>query len=219
MPEDYYVILGIARTASPENIKRAYRRIAKRFHPDKSHSKKATERFLEARNAYETLSDRAKRRDYDASLKSQVQTVAVRSRGNPAAEGVVPRGGGESVAGSVLEALFPGVFERDEDENLQEDPRIEILLSPQEALRGGCYPVTLQLAVPCEFCGGRGTHNFWECPACGGLGRVQTRKTFDLSLPPGIRNGASATLSMAGAGFGGTRLHLQVRVAAAPPEF
>jgi molecular chaperone DnaJ len=219
MPRDYYVILGITRTASAENIKQAYRRIAKRFHPDRAHSKEATERFLEARDAYETLSDSAKRRDYDASLERQVRTRVMRPPDGPVAEEVAPRGGGESPLKGILDAFFPGVFERDEERILQRDPHIEIMLSPQEALRGGCFPVTLQLTAPCEQCGGRGRDIFWECPACRGRGRAAIRQSLSLSLPPGIRDGTTATLSMAGVGFGGMRLHLRVRVAASPTEF
>jgi molecular chaperone DnaJ len=216
MPGDYYVILGIARSASTENIKQAYRRLAKRFHPDKSQSEEATKRFLEARNAYETLSDTAKRRDYDASLETQVRSRDPRAQNGPGPGGAVPRGGRGSRADSIVEDFFPGIFARDAERVLQEDPRIEILLSPQEAVRGGTFPVTLQLAATCGNCGGRGTRAFWECPTCGGRGRVTIRQSFTLSLPPGIRDGTTATLSMAGVGFGGTRLHLQVRVAASP---
>jgi molecular chaperone DnaJ len=214
---DYYVILGIARSASTENIKQAYRRLAKRFHPDKSQSEEAIKRFLEARTAYETLSDSAKRRDYDASLETQVRTRDTRPHDGPVAKAAVPRGGRGSRADSMVEDFFPGIFARDAERVLQEDPRIEILLSPQEAVRGGTFPVTLQLAAPCGHCGGRGTRAFWECPTCGGRGRVTIRQAFNLSLPPGIRDGTTATLSMAGVGFGGTRLHLRVRVAASPP--
>jgi molecular chaperone DnaJ len=221
MPRDYYLVLGIARTASPEDIKQAYRQIAKRLHPDKSRSKETTERFLEARNAYDTLSDVDKRRAYDAALADQARPRAarpVRKSGGPMADGFAPRGGRNSSDSEILKAFFPGVFQREETRS-QEDPYIEILLSPQEAERGGCYPVTLQMPGPCRHCGGTGASTFFDCPVCRGRGRVSSRQTFDLSLPPGIRDGTTATLSLAGVGIAGTRLHVRVRVAPSPSEF
>jgi molecular chaperone DnaJ len=222
MPRDYYIVLGITRTASPEIIKQAYRQIAKRFHPDKSKSSEATERFLEARNAYDTLSDVDKRRDYDAALADQARPGTarpVRRSGGPEAAGFAPRGGGTVQSSDILKALFPGVFEQQGSTRSQEDPYIEILLSPQEAMRGGRYPVTLQVAATCRHCGGRGSVAFFDCPACRGRGRIISRQSFDLSLPPGIRDGDCATLSMARVGFVGTRLHVRFRVTSSPSEF
>jgi molecular chaperone DnaJ len=222
MPRDYYIILGITRTASPERIKQAYRQIAKRFHPDKSKSREATERFLEARNAYDTLSDVDKRRDYDATLADQAKRRAappVRKTSGRNPEGFAPRGGETRPAHDILKAFFPGIFERGgEMQPPREDPCIEILLSPQEAMRGGSYPVTLQVAEPCRHCGGRGAGPFFDCPACRGRGRISSRQTFELSLPPGIRDGTTASLSLTNVGFAGTRLHVRVRVTSSPSE-
>ena len=72
MPKDYYVVLGISRQANLNQIKRAYRRIAKQLHPDLTHSISSDE-FREAREAYETLIDENKRQRYDAALKQPRQ--------------------------------------------------------------------------------------------------------------------------------------------------
>jgi molecular chaperone DnaJ len=71
---DYYVILGVGKEANLERIKKAYRTVVKKHHPDISHSQEGKRRFLEVREAYETLSDEIKRRQYDEwSLKSSTQ--------------------------------------------------------------------------------------------------------------------------------------------------
>jgi molecular chaperone DnaJ len=212
MPRDYYVVLGIKRTADPERIKQAYRRIAKRFHPDRSQSEETTDRFLEARTAYETLSDAEKRRDYDAALSGREASRPQRSERRPAR----PAPGSAPPSDDLREAFFPGVCQEGHWDNIPEDPHIEMILSPREALRGGRFSLNVQLTAPCGHCGGRGQSVFFICPVCGGCGRIAFRDAFDLIIPPCIPDGTTATLSMAAAGFAGTRLHILIRVAASP---
>ena len=75
MEYDYYKILGIARTASADEVKKAYHHLAKTYHPDISDDPKANEFFAEVNNAYETLSDREKRRRYDMDLRRAYRQV------------------------------------------------------------------------------------------------------------------------------------------------
>jgi len=71
MPRDYYIVLGINRTADLNRIKKACRTVAKKHHPGVSHSRESSERFREVREAWETLADESKRRRYDQALKRQ----------------------------------------------------------------------------------------------------------------------------------------------------
>ena len=71
MARDYYIVLGVSRGADAKKIKKAYRTIAKKYHPDLVHSEKDSEKFREIKEAYETLRDEEKRRAYDAHLEGR----------------------------------------------------------------------------------------------------------------------------------------------------
>jgi DnaJ-class molecular chaperone len=71
MPKDYYVVLGVNRGASLNKIKKAYRTVIKKYHPDITRTKESTARFLEIKEAYEILSDEAKRKRYDGELAGE----------------------------------------------------------------------------------------------------------------------------------------------------
>lgn len=195
--KDYYEILGLSRDASPEEIKKAYRRLALQYHPDKHPPEKrkwAEEKFKEISEAYEVLMDPKKRRLYD-------------TYGH---EGVSPtfREGGFSWQdfshfddlqdifrdlgfGSFFQDifdLFGGPQTRRAErrgEGLKsrgEDIKIKIRLSLEEIANGVTKKVRLDRYEPCPTCGGTGskTGKFEKCPTCGGTGRVRkvTRSFF-----------------------------------------
>lgn len=164
--KDYYLLLGIARDASLQTIKRAYRRLAKRFHPDTAEPGSPDD-FRELQAAYETLSDAERRNRYDQALSAgERERAGARSwsylRG-PRAEGLrrpVRRG---TLAG-------------------------EILLKPDEAAFGGVLPVDVPLSASCASCDGTGGE-FFNCPACYGEGKVVRRLPVSLRIPRGVRDG------------------------------
>ena len=77
MPKDYYIVLGVSRSADAHRIKKAYRTVAKRYHPDVSHSLECKQKFQEIREAYETLSDEGARRRYDEELAKQGSSLRI----------------------------------------------------------------------------------------------------------------------------------------------
>ena len=77
MPKDYYIVLGVSRGADANRIKKAYRTVAKRYHPDVSHSSESKRKFQEIREAYETLSDEGARRKYDQELARQGSSLRI----------------------------------------------------------------------------------------------------------------------------------------------
>jgi curved DNA-binding protein CbpA len=77
MPRDYYVILGVSRGADQEKIQKAYRTIVKKFHPDATGTQEDSERFLEIREAYETLTDEVRRKEYDEQLAREGSALRI----------------------------------------------------------------------------------------------------------------------------------------------
>ena len=202
--KDYYEILGVSRKASDGEIKKSFRKLAREFHPDVAKDKKkAEERFKEINEAYEVLSDPAKRRKYDelgADWKSGAEfrpppgfggfSNAQNFRGNRAGNHEFEFGG--TGFSSFFEQLF-GSRGRGGGQDFSGRPRDvegDILVSLEEAFHGGVRPITVQ-------------HE----------GRTDTHQ---VKIPPGIQEGQK--LRVAGRGQGGGDLYLNVRLAR-HPEF
>ena len=162
-PKDYYRILGVSRDASTAAIKRAYRRLAKKFHPDVGVDA-AAESLQDLQAAYETLADAEQRRRYDESL------VTGEDRFSPLAWSFVR----SPAAGDLRRPVRPGSLSG------------EILLTPKEAAAGGVLPLDVPLLTTCPSCEGTGGFVF-DCGRCDGEGKVERRFPVPLQIPPGIR--------------------------------
>lgn len=168
MKKDYYAILGVSRDADLETIKRAYRRLALQYHPDKNPgNREAEERFKEISQAYEVLSDPEKRRQYD--LFGTVQDRGGMS-GDPFSQMVEEVFqsifGGRAARGRRISAI-PG-----------EDVRIQIELTLEEIAQGTVRKVSYNRRVPCSACEGTGSRERQApqtCPSCGGSGQIAYR--------------------------------------------
>jgi molecular chaperone DnaJ len=172
-PKDYYRILGVSRDASPEAIKRAYRRLAKKYHPDVARHT-ATDEFREVQAAYETLADAERRRRYDEAL-----TRSERNRFEPLAWSFVK----SPAAGDLRRPVRPGSLSG------------EIILSRAEARNGGTLPLDVPLSVACSACEGTGGFVF-DCERCYGEGTVERRFPVPLRIPAGVRDGTVFQVSI-----------------------
>ncbi|MFZ7127940.1 MAG: DnaJ domain-containing protein [Desulfobacterales bacterium] len=207
MIRDYYLILGIGRDADEEEIRQAYRRRAKRYHPDSALSDADALKFQEAREAYDTLSDREKRRRYDDLLsgKKRAHRLAAgtwtssRQRWRPFDAG--RRGGGNP---------FSPVPPSRRTYHPAEDLYVEIVLSEAEAASGGTYHIRLALPSLCPHCGGRRGSAFYRCATCGGRGFAYERQRFTLTLPPGLRDGQIHSFAVQPPGVPAVRIHLSM---------
>jgi DnaJ-class molecular chaperone len=215
--KDYYAILGVPKTAAAKDIKSAYRKLARKWHPDANpdNAKAAEEKFKDIQEAYEVLGDPEKRSKYDV-LGSDWQRAAHEGARQRTAGGPTAGAGGFSSAnfgeGSGFSDFFdmffqnigkrptagptPGARSRAQR---GEDLETTLDLTLNEAYSGGKKSVALQIEDVCPKCGGSGTLNGRVCPECGGRGRVLQTKRFDVTIPKGVREGQRIRLAGQGA--------------------
>jgi molecular chaperone DnaJ len=167
---DYYEVLGVTRTASDDDIKKAYRRLALQYHPDRNNAPEATERFKEANEAYQVLSDAEKRGLYDRYGHSAFD-----------------RGGGPSVdftnfVGLSIEDLFESFFgtggQRGARQRVQrgQDLRYDLHITLEEAVFGASKEISLTKHVTCSRCTGSGMEpgsQPTKCTRCEGSGEIR----------------------------------------------
>jgi molecular chaperone DnaJ len=177
---DYYEILGVERNASGEEVKRAYRKLAVKFHPDKNpDDQHAEEKFKELGEAYDVLMDSDKRAAYD--------------RFGHAAFTQGSGGGGfhdpfdifrevfGGAGGGIFETFFGGAGLRGEDRQRGSDLRYDMQISLEEAAFGVEKEIEIRKLDSCDKCGGSGAEpgsRTITCPACGGRGQVISSRGF-----------------------------------------
>lgn len=222
--KDYYDVLGVAKNAPEKEIKSAYRRLAKKMHPDANPNdpKKAEERFKEISEAYEVVGDSEKRKKYDAlgSNWEQAQQQAEAQRryreaqqqqagGFRSASGDPFAGaGGASGFSDFFDSFFSGAGQPGRrggqfaQRGTDLDASLDISLA--EAYAGGPKTVSLSIEDACPRCNGTGVLNNSICPQCHGTGRVIVAKKFDVTVPKGVRDGMRIRLAgQGGRGTGG----------------
>jgi molecular chaperone DnaJ len=169
-PRDYYAILGVPRNASPDEIKKAYRKLARQLHPDVNPSDDAQERFSDVTAAYEVLSDPAKREVVDLG-------------GDPLASAGAGAGAGPFGGFSdIMDAFFggaAGMGQRGPRSRIRPgaDALVRLDLDLSDTAFGVTREITLDTAVRCQTCAGAGTAPGTHpetCATCGGRGEIQS---------------------------------------------
>jgi molecular chaperone DnaJ len=233
MASDHYTTLGVDRGASEDDIKRAYRRLARQYHPDTNkHDPAAEERFKEISRAYEVLSDPHKRRNYDMFGSERAGVTGFGDFGGISDlfasffggfGGTQTRGPGRgadllSQVGLTLEEAAAGVEKEVEIVNL-----IECSTCGGSGAAPGTYPTRcsrcggageirnvrrtvfgdVMTATTCPQCRGSGEEIVHPCSTCGGSGRQQVTESMTVHVPPGVDDGAQ--LRVSGRGQAGVR--------------
>jgi molecular chaperone DnaJ len=183
--EDYYELLGVAKTVSPEELKKAYRKKAVQYHPDKNPgNKEAEEMFKKISHAYEVLSDADKRAAYDRYGPAAFEGNAAGAAGRPGGMGGFhdpfdifrevfgQQGGG---GGGIFEEMFGGGGGRDAGRD-GADLRYDLEITLEDAARGVEKEIAFRKNVTCERCDGNGAEpgsRRVTCPTCRGAGQIR----------------------------------------------
>ncbi|MBI4216716.1 MAG: J domain-containing protein [Chloroflexi bacterium] len=196
--KDYYNLLGVSPTASDREIKQAYRRLARRYHPDVNPgNKEGEERFKEINLAYEVLSDPEKRAKYDQlgpnwqqaqPFTQEAPFGGFEFRGSPSGHGV------EEILESLLRGGLGG-----RGAGLHPFPvEFPVSVTLEEAYGGATRRLQIPSQSPCPICQGRGHRGGRACPQCGGLGAVSQPRVLEVKIPQGVDTGSRVHLSPQG---------------------
>jgi molecular chaperone DnaJ len=200
--KDYYQILGVGKTASEKEIKQAYRKLARKYHPDVNPGDKSSEeKFKDVSEAYEVLSDPEKRKKYD-QFGEQWQNVRQGRPGSYGTSGVdfdFDLGGGVS---DLFETLFgdrgsTGRGTGRRTPRRGEDLQYPIEVTLEEAVNGGTRVLGISVPETCPTCNGSGARSGSKtttCPTCKGSGRGRTIAGISLSGEPCERCGGSGQI-------------------------
>ena len=236
--KDYYRILGVDRKADDKTIKSAYRRLARKHHPDVAKGKDSGDRFKEINEAYEVLSDPEKRRRYD-SLGPDWQRYTQAPAGGPGGGpgggfGVEYDLGGAGDFSDFFRTIFGDMAgragSRGEGVRLEDlfrggrsarggDVQAGIEITLDEAFQGARKTFAMDLEEPCPTCHGSGHVKRQPCPTCGGSGAQAVRRQVDVKIPAGVKSDQRVRVAGEGAGAAGARGDLYLSVTVAPHPF
>ena len=223
--KDYYKILGVARGASTDEIKKTFRKLARKYHPDVNPGdKKAEEKFKEINEAYEVLSDPEKRQRYD-TLGPNWQEQFGPGFAGAGTRRSYQHGGGRSTyefdttgssgfsdffetlfgrSGSVGAGMRNGGMRHDMRKRAGDNIEQPVEVTLQEAYIGGSRTFSIQSTEVCSTCQGTGEVGNRSCSNCSGQGMVPRNKRIQVKIPAGVDNGSRIRVAGEGQpGIGG----------------
>jgi molecular chaperone DnaJ len=224
MARNYYDILGVPRNAGEKDIRKAYRRLARKHHPDVNPGDKGAEaRFKEINAAYEVLSDAEKRRKYDrygdqwqyADQFEQAQRQSAGrwsfGRGGTFDFGDINPGGG---LGDLFEGILRGAGRRATRRRAR-DVQQPVEVTLEEAYHGTTRVLQMEREEPCTTCSGQGQVAGATCHVCRGAGSIVKPRRLEVKIPAGVRDGSRVRVAGEGgvgpAGAGDLYLVVSVR--------
>lgn len=230
MAKNYYIILGLNRDASDEDIRSAYRRLAKEYHPD--HYGRDSSPFLQIQEAYGVLSNPVRKRSYDVLLNAPLprrepfRDVTAETLSKRHAEPISPL---QSDAYDVFPARsfttftpsFDEIFDRlwsnfsslgRPKSETRRPLTIDIPITPDQARRGGQVRIHVPAEALCPTCRGYGGVGCWECWRCAGEGKIIGEFPVVVEYSAGIGDGHTTMISLERLGIRNTYLTIRFRV-------
>jgi DnaJ-class molecular chaperone len=222
MAKSYFAILGISPHATVDEIRSAYRRLAKEFHPD--HYAGDSERFHDIQEAYSVLGNRRRRREYKQNLNKVSLKTSLRSTTYPEPEPLIPKQSpvylGEISPVRSFQSYTPSFDEifdslwRNFSNLVQpksarvQNLTLEVTLSQAQACRGGNARILVPAQGFCPTCRGRGGVGFYECARCAGEGVILGEMPVYVSFPPGLTRDHAVMIPLDR--FGTPNMHITV---------
>jgi len=200
MAKSYFAILGISSNATADEIRSAYRRLAKEFHPDRYTGDSDT--FREIQEAYSVLGNVRKRREYEQRISKVTPKTWLRRTRYPEPEPLIPEErpidmGEISPVRSFqsftpsFDEIFDWLWRNFSDLTQPKSSRVqnltlEVTLTPEQARRGGSARVMLPAQAVCPTCRGYGEIGLYECSRCAGEGAISGEMPVSVAFPPGL---------------------------------
>lgn len=225
MKRDFYLTLGVPRTESPSGIRTAFRELVKRYHPERV-GLQGARFFQDIVSAYQALSGPGKRRLYDQGLLhaegekrggSEVIVVDMGRRATSDVPDVLPLLRRFETVCPPFEQLFAQVLRSfTQSEEAPGEPvqsfTIQVILSPEEAARGGVAYIRAPVFYPCTTCGGSGQEWLFLCPSCKGQRMIEEEERVRVQIPPMVRDNTQVEVSLRGLGLHNLYLRLSIQV-------
>ena len=222
MAKSYFAILGISPNATVDEIRSAYRRLAKEFHPD--HYAGGSARFQDIQEAYTVLGNRRRRREYEQSIRKVPIKTPLRPSSYPEPEPLIPEDrpvdlgevspvrSFQSITPSFDE-VFDWLWSNFSDLAAPKSSRVqnltlEVILTPEQARQGGNAKIMVPAQAVCPTCQGHGGVGFYECMRCAGEGAISGEMPVSVSFPPGLTKDHAVLIPLDR--FGIRNIHLTV---------
>ena len=200
MAKSYFAILGISPDATLNEIRSAYRRLAKEYHPD--HYSGGSERFRDIQEAYSVLGNNRRRREYQQRIRKVPITRSVRSRTYPEPEPLIPEERTDDI-GEIspvrsfqsftpsFDEIFDWLWRNFSDLAQPKSARVqnlslEVTLTPEQVRRGGNARIMVPAQAVCPTCRGHGGIGYYECAHCAGEGVISGEMPVSVAFPPGL---------------------------------
>ena len=228
MAKSYFAILGISPNATVDEIRSAYRRLAKEFHPD--HYSGSSERFKDIQEAYSVLGNRRRRREYKQSIRKVPRRTPLRPTRYPEPEPLIPEEDPVDIGevspvrsfqsftpsfDEVFDWLWSNFSDLTQPKSaLVQNLTLEVTLTPEQARRGGNARVMVPAQAVCPTCRGQGGVGFYECTRCAGEGVISGEMPVSVSFPPGLSKDHAVMIPLDRFGIPNTHITVLFRPAA-----
>jgi DnaJ-class molecular chaperone len=223
--KNYYIILGVPHTESETGIHKAFRRLAKMYHPDRV-GQEGTRYFQDIMEAYSVLSDAKKRREYNASLipAARQRNIKIKREGEQEtreADPLIPEPLSVTKDFFTITPSFDEMFDRlvrnfngmgiPKGERVQE-LNVEVILSSDVARRGGVVPIGVPVFYPCRYCGGSGHDWLFPCIYCQEQGVIEDEEVVTIRVSPLVKDNTVFEVPLRGLGVQNFQLRVYIRI-------